>query len=159
MDEQVRILVADDDEGIRQTIAAILEDEGYLVDQAENGKEAVEKSNMRFYNVALIDIRLPDMEGTQLLTAMKDTVPKMIKIILTGYPAMQNAIEAVNKGADAYLLKPVNVDTLLSTIKEQLKKQREAKKFTEEKVTEFIETRVKELEEAMTNKKEPSEQQ
>jgi DNA-binding NtrC family response regulator len=159
LDEQVRILVADDDEGIRQTIAAILEDEGYLVDQAENGKEAVEKSNMRFYNVALIDIRLPDMEGTQLLTAMKDTVPKMIKIILTGYPAMQNAIEAVNKGADAYLLKPVNVDTLLSTIKEQLKKQREAKKFTEEKVTEFIETRVKELEEAMTNKKEPSEQQ
>jgi len=159
LDAQIRILVADDDEGIRETIATILEDEGYLVDQAENGKEAIEKSNKRFYNVALIDIRLPDMEGTKLLTAMKDTIPKMIKIIITGYPALQNAIEAVNKGADAYLLKPVNVDTLLSTIKEQLKKQQETRKFTEEKVTEFIETRVKELEEATTNKKETSKQQ
>ena len=160
MDEQIRILVADDDEGIRETIATILEDEGYLVDKAENGKEAIEKSNKRVYNVALIDIRLPDMEGTELLTAMKDTMPKMIKIIITGYPAVQNAIDAVNKGADAYILKPVKVDNLLSTIKEHLKKQREAKKFNEEKVTEFIKTRVREIEEEeMTHKKEPSKQQ
>jgi len=160
LDEQIRILVADDDEGIRETIATILEDEGYLVDQAENGKEAIEKSNKRFYNVALIDIRLPDMEGTELLSAMKDTMPKMIKIIITGYPAMQNAIDAVNKGADAYILKPVKVDNLLITIKEHLKKQRDAKKFNEEKVTEFIKTRVREIEEEeMTHKKEPSKQQ
>ena len=160
MDEQIRILVADDDEGIRETIATILEDEGYLVDQAETGKEAIEKSNIRFYNVALIDIRLPDMEGTELLSAMKDTMPKMIKIIITGYPAMQNAIDAVNKGADAYILKPVKVDNLLITIKEHLKKQRDAKKFNEEKVTEFIKTRVREIEEEeMTHKKDPSKQQ
>ena len=160
MNEQIRILVADDDEGIRETIATILEDEGYLVDQAETGKEAIEKSNIRFYNVALIDIRLPDMEGTELLSAMKDTMPKMIKIIITGYPAMQNAIDAVNKGADAYILKPVKVDNLLITIKEHLKKQRDAKKFNEEKVTEFIKTRVREIEEEeMTHKKDPSKQQ
>ena len=160
MDEQIRILVADDDEGIRETIATILEDEGYLVDQAETGKEAIEKSNKRVYNVALIDIRLPDMEGTELLSAMKDTMPKMIKIIITGYPAMQNAIDAVNKGADAYILKPVKVDNLLITIKEHLKKQRDAKKFNEEKVTEFIKTRVREIEEEeMTHKKDPSKQQ
>ena len=160
MNEQIRILVADDDEGIRETIATILEDEGYLVDQAETGKEAIEKSNKRVYNVALIDIRLPDMEGTELLSAMKDTMPKMIKIIITGYPAMQNAIDAVNKGADAYILKPVKVDNLLITIKEHLKKQRDAKKFNEEKVTEFIKTRVREIEEEeMTHKKDPSKQQ
>jgi DNA-binding NtrC family response regulator len=160
LNEQIRILVADDDETIRETIATILEDEGYLVDRAENGKEAIEKSNKRVYNVALIDIRLPDMEGTELLTAMKDTMPKMIKIIITGYPAMQNAIDAVNKGADAYILKPVKVDNLLSTIKEHLKKQREAKEFNEEKVTEFIKTRVREIEEEeMPHKKDPSKQQ
>lgn len=146
MVEPARILVVDDDESIRKTLATILKDHGYIVDTAENGKEAIEKSKANFYNLALIDIRLPDMEGTKLLTAMKDTTPKMVKIIVTGYPALNNAIEAVNKGADGYVLKPVNIDNLLSTIKEHLRKQQEAKKYSQEKVAEFIETRAKELE-------------
>jgi len=146
MDESVRILVVDDDESIRKTIAAILDEEGYIVDTAENGKEAIEKSNANFYNLALIDIRLPDMEGTRLIAEMKETTPKMIKIIVTGYPSLQNAITAVNRGADGYLLKPVNIDGLLETIKRHLEKQREARRYSEEKVAEFIRTRVKELE-------------
>jgi DNA-binding NtrC family response regulator len=154
MGEPTRILVVDDNESIRKTMATILEDQGYIVDTAENGKEAIEKSNAKFYNLALIDIRLPDMEGTKLLTAMKDTTPKMVKIIVTGYPALQNAIEAVNKGADGYVLKPVNIDNLLRTIKEHLKKQQEARKYSEQKVTEFIETRAREIEPA-ANKKAP----
>jgi DNA-binding NtrC family response regulator len=148
--ERARILVVDDDESIRKTVTTILKDEGYVVDEAENGAEAIKKTNAKFYNLALIDVRLPDMEGTQLLTTIKETTPKMVKIIVTGYPALQNAIEAVNKGADAYILKPVDVEKLLNTIKEHLKKQQEAKKYSEEKVTEFIETRVKELEEEKT---------
>lgn len=150
MSERARILVVDDDESIRKTVTTILKDEGYVVDEAENGAEAIKKTNAKFYNLALIDVRLPDMEGTQLLTTIKETTPKMVKIIVTGYPALQNAIEAVNKGADAYILKPVDVEKLLNTIKEHLKKQQEAKKYSEEKVTEFIETRVKELEEEKT---------
>lgn len=154
MGEPARILVVDDDEGIRKTLATILEDQGYVVDTAENGKEAIEKSNIKFYNLALIDIRLPDMEGTKLLASMKETTPKMVKIIVTGYPALQNAVEAVNKGADGYVLKPMNIDVLLATIDEHLKKQQEAKKYSEEKVTEFIETRAREIE-ATTSKKAP----
>jgi DNA-binding NtrC family response regulator len=145
MAEHARIIVVDDDEGIRKTLATILEEIGYVVDTVENGKEAIERSNAEFYNLALIDIRLPDMEGIKLLTAMKETTPKMIKIIMTGYPSLQNAIEAVNKGADAYILKPLNIDSVLNTIKEHLTKQQEARKYSEEKVTEFIKTRVKEL--------------
>jgi DNA-binding NtrC family response regulator len=118
MGENTRILVVDDDENIRKTLATILEDQGYVVDTTENGKEAIEKSNVNFCNLALIDIRLPDMEETKLLTAMKETTPKIIKIIVTGYPALQNVIEAVNKDADSYVLKPVNIDILLATIKE-----------------------------------------
>ena len=147
MGEHARILVVDDDESIRKTLATILEEKGFLVDTAENGKEAMRKSKARFYNLALIDIRLPDMEGTELLSAMKETTPRMVKIIITGYPSLQNAIEAVNKGADAYILKPFNVESVLNTIKEHLKKQQEAKKYSEEKVAEFIETRVREIEE------------
>jgi DNA-binding NtrC family response regulator len=146
MGEHARILVVDDDESIRKVLATILEEEGYTVDTAKNGKEAVTKSRKNVHNLALIDIRLPDIEGTKLLAKLKDTTPKMRKIIITGYPSIQNAIEALNKGADAYILKPFDLDRVLATIKEQLKEQREEKKYSQEKVTEFIETRVKELE-------------
>jgi DNA-binding NtrC family response regulator len=141
-----RILVVDDDESIRNSLAAILRDEGYTVDLAMSGSEAIKKTNSTAYNAALIDIRLPDMEGIELLTRMKDTVPKVRKIIITGYPSMKNAIEAVNKKADAYVLKPVDVEKLLDTIREQLKLQEAEKKYSEQKVAEFIETRVKESE-------------
>jgi DNA-binding NtrC family response regulator len=150
MGERARIIVVDDDEGIRKILKAILEEEGYVVDTAENGKEAIKKSNAKFYNLALIDIRLPDMEGTKLLSAIKETTPKMVKIMITGYPSLQNAIEAVNKGADAYILKPFDMGKVLNKIREHLKKQQEAKEYSQEKVTEFIETRVKELEEEKT---------
>jgi len=146
MGERTGILVVDDDESVRKVLATILEENGYVVETAINGKEAIEKSNARFYNLALIDIRLPDMEGTKLLTAMKETTPRMVRIIITGYPSLQNAIEAVNKGADAYIVKPFNMDNVLSTIREHLEKQQESKKYSEEKVAEFIETRAKELE-------------
>jgi DNA-binding NtrC family response regulator len=145
MDNPTRILVVDDDEGIRNSLAAILKDEGYTVDVAKNGSEAIEKSRATFYNVTLIDIRLPDMEGTEILTRMRGTVPKIRKIMLTGYPSLENAIEAVNRNADAYILKPVEVEKLLDTVREQLKLQEMEKKYSEKKVAEFIETRVKEL--------------
>ena len=151
MCERPRILVIDDDESIRKVLATILEEDGYAVDTAKNGREAIKKSKVKFYNLALIDIRLPDMEGTKLLTKVKDTMPKMRKIIITSYPTLQNAIEAVNRGADAYILKPFDIDKVLETIKEQLKKQEEEKKYNQEKVTEFIETRVKELEKEQIN--------
>ena len=71
----------------------------------------------------------------------------MIKIIFTGHPDLENAIESVNKSADAYITKPFSVDNLLKTIKEHLKKQKKALKYDEEKVADFVETRVRELEE------------
>jgi len=145
MGEPARILIVDDDESIRKTIEAILKQEKYIVETAANGREAIEKSQANFYNLALIDIRLPDMEGTKLLAAMKDTTPKMVKIIVTGYPTLQNAIEAVNEGADGYILKPMKIDQLLKKVREHLKKQEKSKKYSEQKVTEFIETRAKEL--------------
>jgi DNA-binding NtrC family response regulator len=146
MTDKSRILVVDDDESIRKAMSMILEDGGYLVDTAATGKEAIEKSNLSFYNLAFIDIRLPDMEGTRLLNSLKETTPKMVKIILTGYPSLENAIEAVNKGADGYIIKPTKRDDILNTVKGHLQKQQEAKKYNEEKVKEFIETCAKELE-------------
>jgi len=146
MGEAARILVIDDDGNIRKVLKTILEDEGYIVDMAETAKESIEKSENSFYNLALIDVRLPDMEGIELLSKLRDTKPKMRKIIVTGYPTLQNAIAAVNKGADAYIVKPFEVDKILEIIREQLKKQEEESHYSEEKVVEFIETRTKALE-------------
>lgn len=145
MNKSIRILIVDDDDSIRTVLKAILEDEGYIIDLAKNGKEAIEKSNIIFYNMALIDFKLPDMDGTELLGAMKETTPKMIKIIITGYPTLQNAVNAVNEHADGYIIKPLNMENLLKTIKKHLKKYYQAKKYSVEKVAEFIETRAKEL--------------
>jgi len=143
--EHARILIVDDDESIRTVLSTILSDEGYSVDMARTGKEAVKKSNTKLYNLALIDIRLPDTEGTTLLTRIKKTSPRMRKIIITGYPSLQNAVDALNKGADAYVMKPFDMRKVLATIEEQLEKQEEEMMFSQEKVAEFIETRVKEL--------------
>ena len=139
------ILIVDDNESILETISAILEAKGYRTDIAKNGKEAIEKSKTNFYNMALLDIRLPDIEGTKLLTKMKETKPKMVKIMVTGYASLQNAVEALNLGADAYIMKPVDPENLLKIINEKLKAQREAEKLDRKKVTEWIETRVRML--------------
>ena len=145
MNKIPRILVVDDDDTIRTTMKAILQDEGYTVDLASSAKEAIQKSQQNNYNVALLDIRLPDMEGVELLKLLKDGVPRTRKIMVTGYPSLQNAISALNKNADAYLLKPVDVEKLLNTVKQQLEAQENERKFSEQKVAEFIESRVKEL--------------
>jgi DNA-binding NtrC family response regulator len=141
-----RIIIIDDDESIRKILVTILEEEGYEVDTASTGKEAIQKTNERVYNLALIDMRLPDIEGIDLLLKIKDTTPRMRKIIITGYPTIQNAMEAVNRQADAFILKPFDMEKTLQTIREQLKKQDEEKQFSQDKVTAFIETRAKELE-------------
>ena len=124
---------------------AILEDEGYLVDTTVTGAEAVQKTRKTPYNIALLDIRLPDIEGVELLRLISDGVPKTRKIMITGYPSMQNAIAALNKNADAYLIKPVEVETLLRTVKNQLQQQEDEREFSERKVSEFIESRVKDV--------------
>jgi DNA-binding NtrC family response regulator len=138
-----KILVIDDDKSIRNTLALALNEEGYEVDTAENGKEAINKSYSNFYNLAIVDWRLPDIQGTDLLLKLKETTPKMAKIMLTGYPSMDNAIDSVNNHADAFLLKPVHFEVLLEKVRELLKLQKEDNKFSEEKMTNFIETRIK----------------
>ena len=138
--------MVDDDSSIRTTISMILEAQGYIVDAVETGKEAIEKANSNYYNLALLDYRLPDMEGTMLLSMFKEATPKMVKIMVTGYPSMSNAIDSVNRKADAFLVKPVDPAVLIETVRNELKKQEEAQAYSEAKVTEYIETRIKQLE-------------
>jgi len=146
METRGNILIVDDDPSIRKVLAAILVEKGYNVETADTGKKGIAKSKSKFYNLALIDIRLPDMEGTKLLTKMRQTEPKMIRVIITGYPSLQNAVEALNQGADAYIIKPLDIDNALSVIEGLLEKQRVSLKMTQERIVEYIETRAKQLE-------------
>ena len=146
MTDSPRILIIDDDENIRRVLETILTDEGYAVESADTATKGIEKSQNAFFNIALVDVRLPDMEGIDLLPKLRNTKPKMRKIIVTGYPTLQNAMSAVNNGANAYVMKPFDVEKILNTIKDQLQKQKDEKICCEENVVEFIETRIKELE-------------
>jgi DNA-binding NtrC family response regulator len=139
------ILIVDDDRSIRTTLVAILEQDGYDVDTAENGTQAIDKSNNRSFDIALVDMHLPDMTGTDLLNRMKERTPKTAKIMVTGYPSMQNAISSVNEGADAYLVKPVDAEILLETIRKHLQKRQEEVRYNEQKMADFLTTRAKEL--------------
>jgi len=145
-ENKLRILIVEDDENIRKTMKNILQQKGYETDTAKTGREAEEKAKTRFYNLALLDIKLPDMEGTQLLAKLHENTPKMVKIMVTGYPSLENAMEALNQGADAYVTKPVKPEKLLALIKEKLEEQSQAEKMTENKVTDWIKIRARKLE-------------
>jgi DNA-binding NtrC family response regulator len=153
MDKNPRVLIIDDDKVIRETLAFTLEDEGYTVDTAENGKEAIEKTDSNFYNLAIVDWRLPDFEGTKLLRELKETTPRMAKIMLTGYPSMNNAIDAVNEHADAFLTKPIAIDELLLKMEQLLELQKKENEYGQAKVAEFIEAKTKQALSSMENKK------
>lgn len=139
------ILIVDDDVNICEALSLILRKKGWNIDVANTGKEAIKKAETTAFNVALLDIRLPDIEGTKLLKLLPKTTPKMIKIMVTGYPELRNAVEALNDGADAYLMKPVRPEDLLITIRAKLEEQQQAERMTEETITGFLETRAKKL--------------
>ncbi len=143
---KTRILIVEDDENIRKTMKNILQQRGYETDTAKTGREAEQKAKAKIYNLALLDIKLPDMEGTQLLAKLHENTPKMVKIMVTGYPSLENAMESLNQGAEAYVTKPVKPPELLALIKEKLEEQRQAEKMTENKVTDWIKIRARKLE-------------
>jgi len=144
--ENIRVLIVDDDRDILRSLKDILQSKGYDVDMAETGQNAIEKARVKYFNVALLDIKLPDMEGTDLLARIHREKPQMMKIMITGYPSLDNAVKALNLGADAYIMKPVNPENLLKVVEEKVKEQKEAEGMTEEKIAEWIENRIQKLE-------------
>jgi len=121
--EERSILIIDDDVGMCETLSDIFEEKGYITDVAHTGREGLEKVRERFYNVALIDIKLPDMEGTEVLGRLKTINPYILPIIITAFASLQSSIDALNKGAYAYLIKPLDIDKVLSTIEKAISTQ------------------------------------
>ena len=120
------ILVVDDDKSILRTFTRILEKSGYNIDVAETGKEAIEKAKNHHYDLALVDIRLPDMDGTDLLAKLKKQLQNTVKIMITGFPSLETGVKALDEGADAYLVKPVKPQELLALLDEKMKSKKQA---------------------------------
>jgi DNA-binding response OmpR family regulator len=126
MNTKQKILVIDDDKSVLRTLTLILKRDYYDVDTAETGKEALEKAGAGEYDATLIDVRLPDMDGTDLLPRLQKTLPEAVKIMITGFPSMETGIKSLDAGADAYLVKPVKPEDLLVLIKEKIKNKKKA---------------------------------
>ena len=123
MPEKVSILIVDDDEEALETLSDILQEKGFYTETAKTGKEALAKAEERFFNIILLDIKLPDMTGIEVLQTLTGKHLSTMAIMMTGYATVQNAVDANNFGASAYIIKPIDQEILLRAIKECLKKQ------------------------------------
>lgn len=118
-----RVLVVDDDPNVRKTLADILRLKGYETASAESGAAGIAEAQRDFANVVLVDLRLPDMSGIEVMERIKAGSPLTEAIILTGHASLDTAVEATNKGAFSYLLKPYEIEKLLRHIHRALERQ------------------------------------
>lgn len=125
-----RILIIDDEASIRRTLREILEYEKYKVDDAGNGKEALAQIAEHEYDVILCDIKMPEMDGIELLGILRQSCETPV-IMISGHGTIETAVEAIKMGAYDYIAKPPDLNRLLITIKNALDK---SKLLTETKI-------------------------
>jgi len=116
MGEKPKVLVVDDDAGIRETMADILALEGYEVTLAADGEEAIAIAQRERFDVALLDIRMPKMDGVETLKILKNMAPEIRVIMITGFEVGDLADEALEFGAEAVFRKPLDVATFLPVL-------------------------------------------
>ena len=119
-----KILIIDDEKNIRDIFSLLLEEKGYLVQTAENGKEGLKKNLSFNPDVILLDMNMPDYSGIEILAKIKDKTPATEVLIITAFGTIQNAVEATKLGAYDYLEKPVDNDELLLLIARALEVKR-----------------------------------
>ena len=118
-----RILIIDDDKNTQITLQNIFHLKGFTTEIAGTGREALDKAMEGFFHVALLDVKLPDVNGVELLENLKAIHPDMMIIMATAYASVETAVSALNKGASAFITKPLNMDEVLAIIKQVIEKQ------------------------------------
>lgn len=145
MKEETIVLIVEDEKELSDRIKLILEMEGYRAEEAFSGKEAREMGMRYPYDIALLDINLPDMQGTKLIPDLLKSNPDMAIIIVTGFPDQENTMVALNLGAKGYLTKPFEPEKLIEMLDDRVRKQSEAIDMTQEKMGEFIQRRLEKM--------------
>ncbi len=122
------ILVVDDEPGIREFLQIMLEREGYEVSCAANGSEAIARFRKKRYDVVLADVRMPKVNGFEVLTKVKELSSETKVIMITAYASYESAVESMKEGAYDYITKPFNVDEVKMIIENALQKKEAVEK-------------------------------
>ncbi|MCW4038745.1 MAG: response regulator [Candidatus Bathyarchaeota archaeon] len=122
----------DDNENLRSTLIDILEEEGCKAEEAGTGEEALAKAEKGNYNVAIIDLKLPDTTGIKLLQIFRKRYPHRKNIVVTAYGTLRNTMDAMNLGANAFILKPVDPQKLRQTLQQCMEEQQKVEKSIDE---------------------------
>ena len=117
MEKKVNIMVVDDEEIVRDSLTSWLEEDGYHVEAVESGKKALERLPERAWDLMLVDLKMPGMDGIQLMDEVHKASPEMLVIIMTAYATVDTAVKAMKKGAYDYFVKPFNPDDISLTIR------------------------------------------
>ena len=118
-----RVLVIDDEKTLRHFLRLHLLEQGYQVSEAADGRAALELINQHYFEVALVDLRLTDMDGLDIVRHLRQVSPKTSVIILTAYASLDSAIEALRQGAHDYLTKPFDTPELLASVADGIARQ------------------------------------
>jgi len=131
MPRPAKILIVDDEVNLLEVLSDVLRKKGYLVATAQNGLEALEKLKERYFNIAIVDLKMPKMGGMELLEAMRERYPQTLVVILTGYATIKNAVDAMKKGAYDYLVKPFGPEEILLIVNKIMEEEnlREENRF------------------------------
>lgn len=115
--EKSRILLVDDDSTITTSFQMVLQNEGYEVDTASDGRQALERFRQDNYQLIILDIKLPDINGIEVARRIRKHNNEVRLVIVTGYPELEDSIETIELGIEEILLKPVNVEELIHVIR------------------------------------------
>jgi signal transduction histidine kinase len=122
--KEARLLVVDDEESLRITTAAIFEREGYIVDTASSGDEAIDLLSKADYDLVLTDLHMEGGDGISVLNRIRQQAPLTISVVLTGFASVESAIAALQEGAYDYLIKPCDIETMKHTIRRGVEHRR-----------------------------------
>ncbi len=121
---RAKILVVDDEANVLLTVVAILQQEGYDVRSAHGGAEALQAIHSTHYDLVLTDLKMPGIDGLRVLEEVRKTSPSTVTVMMTGYGSVGSALDAVQRGAYEYLLKPTEVADLKAAVRRSLERKR-----------------------------------
>ncbi|MBF0227068.1 MAG: response regulator [Desulfobacterales bacterium] len=121
--EKMKIMLVDDEERFLETTQKLLSKKGYEAITASNGKDALKKLNTANIHVVILDVKMPEMNGMDVLREIKKNFPLIEVIMLTGHATVESAVEGLHSGATDYLMKPADIDELIIKAEEAFSKR------------------------------------